>query len=273
MKKTILIYKDYGVFDIEALKKELSSYFQNSNIIINTIDSSEIIDGSKLNKNTLALFIPGGLADKYFEKLGTKGNNNIRNYVKNGGIYLGICGGAYYACKKVEFETEIPELKIEAEYELNLINALAKGTLYKELGIQPFSNSSKSTAIVDIEDEKTKNISSAIYHGGPFFKSSKKEYNVLANYKLESGKKLHAIIQKKYGKGQVIVSGVHFEYTAKDLHQLLSLINKDTKLQEIVNKLTQKEKTRQQLFNSILQNIKWNLFNLIIIKTKKYIIS
>lgn len=255
MKNKILIYNDVGVFNIHPLKTALETYFKN-NIEIDTISSTEIVNNTKLTNNILALFIPGGIANKYFEKIGIKGNKNIQNYIKNGGIYFGICGGAYYACNKVEFETDIPELKIEAEYNLNLINALAKGTLYKELGIQPFSHSSKSTAIVDIEDEKTKNLSSAVYHGGPFFESSQKEYDVLANYKLESGKKLPAILQKTYGKGKVIISGVHFEYTAKNLYQLLNLMNKDIKFQEIVDKLHKKEKTRQQLFNSILQNIK-----------------
>ena len=255
MKNKILIYNDVGVFNIHPLKTALETYFKN-NIEIDTISSTEIVNNTKLTNDILALFIPGGIANKYFEKIGIKGNKNIQNYIKNGGIKFGICGGAYYACNKVEFENDIPELKIEAEYNLNLINALAKGTLYKELGIQPFSHSSKSTAIVDIEDEKTKNLSSAVYHGGPFFESSQKEYDVLANYKLKSGKKLPAILQKTYGKGKVIISGVHFEYNLENLENIISYTNKTNSHSEILKKIKLKEDKRQTLFKQLMQKIR-----------------
>ena len=255
MKNKILIYNDVGVFNIHPLKTALETYFKN-NIEIDTISSTEIVNNTKLTNDILALFIPGGIANKYFEKIGIKGNKNIQNYIKNGGIYFGICGGAYYACNKVEFENDIPELKIEAEYNLNLINALAKGTLYKELGIQPFSHSSKSTAIVDIEDEKTKNLSSAVYHGGPFFDLIEKNCQIIANYKLKSGKKLPAILQKTYGKGKVIISGVHFEYNLENLENIILYTNKTNSHSEILKKIKLKEDKRQTLFKQLMQKIR-----------------
>ena len=256
MKKTILIYNDFGVFDIRPLKKELQSYFSKTNVSIDTINSSEIINNSKLNNETLALFVPGGMANEYFKKLGTKGNINISNYVKNGGIYFGICGGAYYACQKVEFETDIPELKINTEYKLNLINTLAKGTLYKEFNIHPYSASPKSTIIIDIEDKATKTSQSAVYHGGPFFDLSRKDYKVIANYKLNSGKKLPAIIQKQYGKGQVILSGVHFEYNLENLETIKANINKTSLSLQLQKEIKAKENKRQTLFYKLMQKIR-----------------
>lgn len=257
MKNKILIYNDVGVFNIHPLKTALETYFKN-NIEIDTISSTEIVNNTKLNNDILALFIPGGIANKYFEKIGIKGNKNIQNYIKNGGIYFGICGGAYYACNKVEFENDIPNSKINAQYKLDLINSCAKGTLYKELDIQPFSHSIDATTIVDIEyiNSVIKTNSSALYHGGPFFDLIEKNCQIIANYKLKSGKKLPAILQKTYGKGKVIISGVHFEYNLENLENIISYTNKTNSHSEILKKIKLKEDKRQTLFKQLMQKIR-----------------
>ena len=126
-RNKLLVYKDKGCFDISNLIESLNTYFPNYSV--ETINATEIIETKKLNSSVLALFISGGIANHYFENLGDNGNKKIREYVLNGGIYFGICAGAYYACRDVEFETEIPESSIRAKYKLDLINAFAKGTL------------------------------------------------------------------------------------------------------------------------------------------------
>jgi len=37
-----------------------------------------------------------------------KGNKLIREYVEQGGMYLGLCAGGYYGAQKVEFEVGTP---------------------------------------------------------------------------------------------------------------------------------------------------------------------
>jgi len=44
--------------------------------------------------------VPGGLIDDYLPAWGKTGVNIIRNFVKKGGIYIGICSGVYVAGKK-----------------------------------------------------------------------------------------------------------------------------------------------------------------------------
>ena len=65
----------------------------------------EVIDSEKINKGVLdqkipaGLLVPGGWARLKAESLGTAGIENIRSYIRSGGKYLGICGGAGLALK------------------------------------------------------------------------------------------------------------------------------------------------------------------------------
>ena len=45
-------------------------------------------------KNYAMLFVPGGWASNKLKPLGDKGINEIKKFVRNGGNYLGFCGGA-----------------------------------------------------------------------------------------------------------------------------------------------------------------------------------
>ena len=145
MRNQIVIYKDYGCADTTILEQELRAYFIPKKCKIDLVDATSIIKDNALNQNVLAFFMPGGASTPYRHKLETLGNDKIRRYIQNGGIYYGICAGAYYACRQTEFEKDIPESSIVEEYKLDLIDAKAIGTLYKELGIEPFSKNPRKS--------------------------------------------------------------------------------------------------------------------------------
>ena len=145
--KKVLIYQDYGCSDLSNLEKGLREYFVLSNLTIDYTDAADILKNNALNSNVTLFVMPGGAATPYLQKLKTFGNEKIRNYVANGGNYLGICAGAYYACSQVEFEIDIPQTAIIRNADLlNLIDASAIGTLYKELSIRPYMKSEESAA-------------------------------------------------------------------------------------------------------------------------------
>lgn len=50
-----------------------------------------------------ALVIPGGYMDQYQPAVGEKGAASIREFVASGGIYLGVCAGAY-ACSQGHYK-------------------------------------------------------------------------------------------------------------------------------------------------------------------------
>ena len=150
MRDKILIYRDYGCSDLNALEYGLKEYFEPRGGTVDFTDAAGIIKEGSLNESVLAFFMPGGAGTPFRRKLEVLGNEKIREYVRDGGIYYGICAGAYYACRETVFEEDIPELRIISSCGLNLVEGRAVGTLYKEFGIRPYAKDAASTAAVNL---------------------------------------------------------------------------------------------------------------------------
>ena len=88
--------------------------------------SVSIIDAVYLNKGDLSAFnilcIPGGDMYQYSLDISSEGKDAIRNFVHAGGGYLGICGGAYFACETVIWQGEQLDMTL-----LNLLSGTARG--------------------------------------------------------------------------------------------------------------------------------------------------
>lgn len=207
----ILIYRDYGCADVSSLYEGLTSYFSPQGTEVGFTDAAEIKAGI-LDKNVRAFFMGGGAGNPYMQKLAGEGNDRIRAYVESGGTYFGICAGAYYACRDVVFEKDIPELRIENQCGLDLVGGRAVGTLYKELDLLPYSLTAFSAKIVHIRFGDGE-VYPALYHGGPWF--DKTDAFVLGTY--EEAENKPAVIEKSFGRGKVVLSGVHFEDGAETL--------------------------------------------------------
>ena len=54
--------------------------------------------------NCAALVLGGGYDKGFVQSLGQDGADMIRSFVLQGGAYIGICAGAYFACDHIEFE-------------------------------------------------------------------------------------------------------------------------------------------------------------------------
>ena len=243
MRDSVLIYCDYGCADVNALAEELRTYFEPRGCKVGFADANDIIYRGRLNDKVIALFMPGGASTPYRHKLKVQGNEKIRSFVREGGVYYGICAGAYYACKQTEFEKDLPQSRIVEEYELDLLNAKAIGSLYKELKIEPFAKNPASAAAVELFDENG-DIWVAHYHGGPYFElNDSKGTEILARYNLSGFKP--AVVLQPYGKGKVILSGVHYEDRGVVLEKSAAQPN-------IVQKLKEKETVRQAFFNKLM---------------------
>ena len=222
-RNTILVYNDTGCADINQLVSALKSHFVPRGCRVTPVNAQEIICEKKLNETVLAFFMPGGADTPYRQKLAVRGNALIRDYVQNGGIYYGICAGAYYACRETIFEADIPALKIMHKGGLDLVEGKAIGTLYKELQIAPYAKTGNASAVVNLIWQDGQQYV-AHYHGGPYFQfPDSAEVNVLANYDLKDPKP--AIVARQYGDGKVIISGVHFEDSGEALLAVLNKMN------------------------------------------------
>lgn len=220
MRNKILVYDDDGTADTGDLKRCLRAYFEPLKIETASVRGEDVLYKDALNDEILAFFLPGGAATPYMQKLKTLGNQKIRDYVSAGGIYFGICAGAYYAAEKISFENDVPELALEQHCGLDLIKARAVGTLKKDFGLAPYGKPTPANAaVVKVIWREDAGEHGVFYHGGPKFEDVR-DAEVLAVYKDAAGQP-PAILQRSYGKGLVIVSGVHFEDDALSLEALV----------------------------------------------------
>ena len=214
----ILILNDLGCSErylgdlMQYLNKHLSSTIE-----IKHVDARYLHD-CNWEDSCCLLIIPGG-RDRPYEVLFTSLNlhERVRSYVSAGGSYLGICAGAYFACKNIRFcegnkENEIIECRKLA---LTCVDACGpiNGNYYDYNAIGEY---------IECMDETTEILPFKLhYNGGPFFVNLDDEVDVLAYTK----DRKPIVISSHFGSGRCILSGVHFE--ANDSHDDSSLKNKD----------------------------------------------
>ncbi len=189
---------DVGIYiDSGAYYKNLQAsqeFFEWAKISYKTMGAKDVING-KIFKNIKVIYFPGGWAGYYSRDIGKKGAENIIDFIKNGGNYLGICAGAYFGAK----------------------NIVWKGVKYK--GILKFYDSAigplddiSHWPMAGIAKIKFKNgiVKNMYYLGGPYFKV-KGKFNPIAYY----SKNRLAAFDFNYGKGKVVLLGFHPEMIAE----------------------------------------------------------
>lgn len=98
---TIYVYADNGV--------DSASFFHTTTTLrmlgfdVRALNASSLIQGHWAD-HAYALVMPGGADIPYDKALRGRGNRIISHYVHNGGVYLGICAGAYYAAQHIVFD-------------------------------------------------------------------------------------------------------------------------------------------------------------------------
>lgn len=203
MAKTIVIYQDEGVgaFGFSCLKR----FFASHNVRI--ADAAAVIDNSAF-QNADMFVMPGGADLPYCRKLNGAGNRNIRDFVEQGGTYVGICAGAYYACRDIEFHKGRDD-EICGPRDLALMNATAIGSLPE---LAPYYDDRlRTVAVAQLQAELE---TSAYYHGGCKFMLHE-DATIHARYTLEGSPA--AIIERTVGNGRVILSGLHLEIGPQDV--------------------------------------------------------
>lgn len=193
----LLIYQDYVYNNGNLFETLISRYGRES---VAYADAATILKGA-LTPDVKALFMPGGATRYVATKLNGAGNRAIASYVSAGGIYFGICAGAYYACRRTEWAIGTAD-EMQIENELNFFPAIAKG---------PITALRSKAAITSIGQDRT------LYWEGPeFAPDPDAQYDVLAAYTDLPGHP-PAIITGTYGKGRYILSSPHIEMTSERL--------------------------------------------------------
>ena len=229
----ILVYAGEGSdplsvhFALSSLRQYLGHRYA-----VKKVTSAAILREEPWTYSTVLLVLPGGRDRSYVEHLDCRSNNNktsvsfscsandrIRAYIESGGCYLGICAGAYYACDRIEFEVDRPEICVEGPRTLRLFPGVGRGSVYPGFAYGPGSRDRcvqlRTTFANDATGRENFQFSSYFNGGCEFIASTEHDHrtvNTLAIYSDDvktTGK--HAVVEIILGQGKAILSGVHLE--------------------------------------------------------------
>jgi len=205
----ILIYQDY-VHNNATLYRALCRQFGMDNV--HFADAADIAGGA-LRSTIKLLVMPGGADLYYTEKLKGDGDTAIRNYIENGGSYLGICAGSYYACTDIEWAKETTH-KICEPRALAFFPGKAVGPVTEFIEDNDPEKSWHAAPEVFYDDGHYQMEAHVHYAGGPVFVPAENEgFTVLAKY--VNGE--NAIVECSVGAGKAILCSPHLEKTYDDI--------------------------------------------------------
>jgi glutamine amidotransferase-like uncharacterized protein len=207
VKNIVYLYAGPGTSSICLDQTEhMLKHFLADRYHLQRIQPEEVIDGS-WQIDAACFVMPGGQDSPYEEYLNPAGTFKIKSYVNAGGSYLGICAGAYFAAKKVEFALG-SSIEINQKRSLNLYDGTASGPVLADYDY----HSQKGARAAKVRCGR-KSLSLYFNGGGTFLKTEKVPHlKVIGYYILPDKEKLPAIVHIKQDKECVILSGVHFEF-------------------------------------------------------------
>ncbi|UZJ54270.1 hypothetical protein CBS101457_003590 [Exobasidium rhododendri] len=193
------------------------------------------------SSNASLFVLPGGRDLPYVGELGAshrsstfskslRADERIRDFVQEGGSFLGICAGAYYASSRCEFEEGIPEMQVVGDRpSLQFFPGTCRGTVFP--GFVYESDKGARMVELQVEGRGEQAKYTTYYNGGGAFMEAAKYQNrgvkVLSRYISEgdSDVKSHgqiaikaglagqaAVIQCTVGKGHALLFGTHPEF-------------------------------------------------------------
>ncbi len=204
----VLIYAGPGTGEISRLETHLCLRRMLPNFSVRWVLPSELIE-TDWHRDTRLLVIPGGQDLPYCESLEGLGTDSIRTYVSNGGSYLGICAGAYFACNEIEFERGTP-CEVIGKRKLQLFPGRAIG---QALNPGTFNYADFASAdLARLNLSSSKEPVSVYFEGGCYFESTTDKALPLADY-ADLRDQPPAILSCCFGNGRVVLSGVHPEFS------------------------------------------------------------
>ncbi len=215
--KQILVYNDDGVSK-SSFHNLFDALSRLERFQIKAVTHRFFLSDAWEEKTALVAF-PGGRDLPYHLKLKGEGNRRIKNFVHQGGRYLGICAGAYYGASEIEFEKG-GKLEICALRELAFFPGKAIGPAYGNGSFSYDSEQGARAAFISWE----KGLSSIYYNGGCYFENAH-DAEIIARY-ADLPDTPAAVIYCPCGDGAALLSGVHPEHDHKSpfFHHLMNRI-------------------------------------------------
>ncbi len=239
-KTNICIYAGPGVSkDSQAHTEHMLHQFVGCRYQIHFLEPDEVKSGDWC-QNAALFVLPGGADIPYVRRLTPQANLIIRKFVQEGGSFLGICAGSYYASSYVSFAVGSTQ-SVQGPRELAFFPDKVVGPCLLPYNHKTYSGACAANLLLP-------NVSlNVFFNGGGYFHNASQypEITVLAKYTHEPAQPA-AIIQREFTKGRVVLSGVHFEYSPNILDR------SDPYLDKIAYDLAPYEGARQSLCNQLL---------------------
>ncbi len=195
----VAVYCDQGAWPAgrEAVEHMLTAHhqpWQRAN--------AHIVNTGALEKFDV-FWLPGGWSGDYWSRLSTQGMENLRQFVRQGGRFVGVCAGAFFASTILLWEGE------SFDYPIGLFAGQTAGPIAE---IAPWPRCAMTAVNLDPEHPINASLSPTrqqLYYGGPTFVPHRDQpVDVIATY-AQTGEPAAIVFQ--YGAGQVFLGGLHFE--------------------------------------------------------------
>jgi glutamine amidotransferase-like uncharacterized protein len=211
-KSHIVVYCDRGVGALSLLQliKSLKVSFPLAKI--SRISQECLLKGC-LQQNQL-LIMPGGRDIDYSLYLNKEATEVILDFVHQGGRYLGICAGAYFASSYVRFQLDTDTTFIDSR-PLNFFSGEAIGPAYRSSLYE--YESLKECKVICLKSLQSdfKETYWAYYNAGCIFKlliDPIHPYRPLLEYPEITGINNWAVVECWPKKGYSLLCGIHPEY-------------------------------------------------------------
>lgn len=203
----VAVYQDGGVG--KSANDVVDDLATRSDIAVTRISSQQILN-AKLSEFDVVVF-PGGSGSKQAKSLTAEGRKKVRQFVANGGGFVGICGGAYLASADYDWSLNIIDAKVIDK------KHWARGFGKVELSMKDICRER-----LMLKDDQ----SEVYYHQGPLMAPANKadidDYDEWASFASEVKKEgvpggimlgTTAIAAGRFGFGRVLAISPHFELT------------------------------------------------------------
>ena len=160
---------------------------------------------SRIYKDIDLIYFPGGSTVPYRIFITDEGRENLRNFVSNGGAYIGTCAGALIACKKNLWLGDDDNEGLFGFFPGTGIAPIPEiddgdGITFTKLNI----NTSSSIAQTHPDSMWL------LYYNSPYFElDNNAEAEVIARYTIGN---YPAFVSTTYGEGRVFLTGPHPEF-------------------------------------------------------------
>ena len=213
-----------------------------------------------------ALFVlPGGRDLPYVEDL-KQSNDKIAKYVHNGGSYLGLCAGAYYACRSIEWEVG-SEQEVSGPRPLRFFDGVGRGCVYPGFHYESEDGARGVSLMVTRPDlGSSEKYDGLYYNGGGEFVDAESVRNatVIAKYTEGDANGKTAAVHCRVGNGNAVLWGIHPEYPLTLEPAISAIRNTRPDLESSLERL---EESRWKLMRETLTLLGLQLPSMFIIKT------